>query len=359
MKKQGYKTLRLVSALNRKKTDPSKYVFTGESGTEGIDIQLFQYQKEKCIESKNILPKNIPAFDENGDNYWLNIYGLSDTASIASICEKQGIHSLVIQAILDVNQRPKYQDYEKHSFLTVKSITPSENALVTEQISFVFNSHCLLSFQERKADFFDHLRNRIRENKGIVRERTPDYLLYAMLESILENYFATLNTIDQEIAQLNFTDLKKEILPNTLEIIENQKKVVNFIKKSILPIKEFTQIVERLECQYIEQRHIKYFLEIKDLCLTLIDSCDIILASLESSTNLFFSMQGHKMNQIMKILTIVSTIFIPLTFIAGIYGMNFSNMPELHWKYGYFGILMLMLLLFTGMMLYFKKKKWF
>jgi magnesium transporter len=354
-----FKPLTLGTTLNRKKDDPSKFIFTGDTKTEGVDIQLFKYKKGECVESKSVLPESIKPFGINGDNYWLNIYGLNETEIIASICEKQEIHSLVIQDILDVNQRPKFQEYDNHSFLTLKSIVPSEKKMITEQISFVFGVNYLISFQERKADFFEHLRIRLRENKDVLRERASDYLLYVMLESILDNYFKTLNKLDQEIAMFNFTDSKKEIFPNALEIIENHKKFVQFIKKSILPMKEFTQVVERGECQFIEQRHVKYFLEIKDLCLTLIDSSDMILASLESSTNLFFSMQGHRMNQVMKTLTIVATIFIPLTFVAGIYGMNFKNMPELEWKYGYLGIWIIIILVFCGMVLYFKKKKWF
>jgi magnesium transporter len=359
IKKEFLRPFRLGTNLNRKKVDPSKYIFTGDSKTEGIDIQLFKYKKEECEETRNISPDNIKEFGKNGDKYWLNIYGLNYTETIASICEKQGIHSLVIQDILDINQRPKFQEYENFSFLTLKSIVPSENEMITEQISFVFGANFLISFQERKADFFEHLRVRLRENKGILRERASDYLLYAMLESILDNYFKTLNKLDEEIERFNFTDTKKEPSPNALEIIENHKKFVHFIKKSILPIKEFSQVVERGECQYIEQKHIKYFLEIKDLCLTLIDSSDMILASLESATNLFFSLQGHRMNQVMKTLTIVATIFIPLTFIAGIYGMNFTNMPELEWKYGYLGIWIIMIFIFLGMMLFLRKKKWF
>lgn len=353
------KPLRLVPILNRKKNDPSKFIFTGELKTEGIDIQLFKYKKEKCIESKSISPESIKAFGKNGDNYWLNIYGLNETETIASICEKQGIHSLVIQDILDVNQRPKFQEYENFSFLTLKSIVPSEHEMITEQISFVFGVNFLISFQERKADFFEHIRLRLRENKGILRERAADYLLFTMLESILDNYFKTLSKLDEEIENFNFTDTKKALSPNMLVIIENHRKFVHFIKKSIMPIKEFAQIAERGECQCIEQRHLKYFLEIKDICLTLIDSSEMILSSLESVTNLFFSVQGHRMNQVMKTLTIVATIFIPLTFIAGIYGMNFKNMPELEWKYGYFGIWMIIILIFCGMVLYFRKKKWF
>lgn len=348
-----------ISILNRKKSDPREFNFTGNLKVNELDIQLFKYRKEECDEIKNVLPENISAFEQDGSNYWLNVYGLSDVEAIVSICEKQGIHSLVIQDILDVNQRPKFQEYENFSFLTLKSTIPSDNVMITEQISFVFGTNYLISFQERKADFFEHLRVRLRENKGILRERTTDYLLYTMLESILDNYFKTLTRLDEEIEKFNFTDTKKEPSPNVLEVIENHKKLVHFIKKSILPIKEFTLIVERGESQFIEEKQLKYFSEIKDLCLTLIDSCDMILSSLESATNLFFSVQGHRMSQVMKTLTIVATIFIPLTFIAGIYGMNFSNMPELEWKYGYLGIWMIIVSVFLGMIIYFRRKKWF
>lgn len=347
------------SILNRKKNDPKEFVFTGKLKVTESDIQLFNYGKDECEERINISPESISSFEKNGGNYWLNIYGLSETDTIVTICEKQGIHGLVIQDILDVHQRPKFQEYENFSFLTLKSIVPSESEMITEQISFVFGKNYLISFQERKADFFEHLRVRLRENKGILRERSADYLLYTMLESILDNYFKTLTKLDEEIGKFNFANTKKEPSPNSLEIIENYKKFVHYIKKYILPIKEFTLIVERGECQYIEKRHLKYFLEIKDLCLTLIDNCDMILSSLESETNLFFSVQGHRMNEVMKTLTIVATIFIPLTFIAGIYGMNFVNMPELEWKYGYLGIWLVIIGVFSCMIIYFRKKKWF
>ncbi len=356
---ESLKPLRSVSILNRKKDDPSKFIFTGGIKSPKIDIQLFTYNKEKCIETSIDLPQNIQPFETNGSTYWLNIHGLNNPESIAHICEKQGIHNLVIQDILDVNQRPKFQEFDKFSFLTLKSIVPSEKEMITEQISFVLGGNFLISFQERKADFFQHLRYRFRENKGVLRERGADYLLYAMLESTLDNYFKTLSKLDEEIEKFNFTDTTKEPSPNTLATIEKHKKFVHFIKKSILPIKEFTQIVERGDCNYIEKRHIKYFLEIKDLCLTLIDSCDMILSSLESAINLFFSIQGHRMNQVMKTLTIVATVFMPLTFIAGIYGMNFANMPELEWEYGYFMIWAIMLLVFLAMVVFFRRKKWF
>ena len=356
---EHFKPIKIVSTLNRKQKDPGKFIFTGKRSVDKIDIQLFKYNKEACIESQGLSVENIEKFDRNGYNYWLNIHGLNDTQTIAALCERQEIHSLVTQDILDVDQRPKYQEFENFFFLTLKSVLPAEKEMITEQISFVFGANFLISFQERKAEFFEHLRFRLREDKGMLREPGTGYLLYVMLESILDNYFLTLNRLDEEIENFNLTNTKKEPSPHVLEVIESHKKFVHFIKRSILPIKEFTQIIERGECPYINRKQLKFFLEIKDLCLTLLDSSDLILTSLESSTNLFFSIQGHRMNQVMKTLTIISTIFIPLTFIAGIYGMNFPNMPELHWKYGYLALWVLILFIFSGMMIFFRKKKWF
>ncbi len=353
------KPLRFISSLNRKKQDPGKFVFTGKTIVDITDIQLFAYNKETYTETRNLPLSDIKKFEENGFTHWLNIYGLNKTEVIASICEKQDIHSLVIQDILDVNQRPKFQEYDNFSFLTLKSIVSSNSEMITDQVSFVFGSNYLISFQERKADFFEHLRYRLREDKGMIRDRGADYLLYTMLEAILDNYFKVLSRLDEEIEKFIFTDINKEPSPNLLAIIEKYKKFVHFIQKSILPIKEFSQVIERGECQYIEKRHLKFFFEIKDLCLTLLDSCEILHATLESNTNLFFSVQSHRMNQVMKTLTIVATIFIPLTFIAGVYGMNFTNMPELDWKYGYAAVWLLIIFILGGMLWYFRKKRWF
>ncbi|MDR4989277.1 MAG: magnesium/cobalt transporter CorA [Bacteroidales bacterium] len=356
---ESIKKLTRGALLNRKKTDPGTFVFTGENKNERVDIQLFKYNIEECVEIKNIKPEDIEPFTGNAHFHWLNIHGLSDTELISHICKKQNIHNLAIQDILDINQRPKFLEYETFSFLTIKSIVPSNKQLIVEQISFAFGSGFLISFQERKGDHFEHLRHRLREKKGLLRERGPDFLLYTMLEAILDNYFKTLQQLDVDVDKLNFLESGPDLSPGALAMIENYKKHVHNIRKAVLPVKEFTLMVERGANQYVEKRHLKYFLEIKDLCLTLLDSCDDLLSSLESSTNLFFSIQGHRTNQVMKTLTMVATIFIPLTFIAGIYGMNFHYMPELDWKYGYAAVWGLFILIIGGMVWYFRKRKWF
>lgn len=357
---ETFKIFRQFSLLDRKKADPEQFTFTGDTPpVEKIEIQLFKYTEKECVENQALSPERIEKLEHDGYTYWLNIHGINEPEVVESICDKQQIHSLVIQDILDVNQRPKFQEFDDYSFLTLKSILPSGSEVLAEQISMVFSQNFLISFQERKADYFEHLRYRLREDKGVIRERGADYLLYALLESILDNYFKTLGKLDDDIEKLSFTDTREEPSPDALQMIEGHKKFVHYIKKSILPIKEFALIVERGECQFIEHRHVKYFLEIKDLCLTLLDNCDMLMASLESNTNLFFSVQGHRMNKVMKTLTVVAAIFIPLTFLAGVYGMNFTHMPELEWEYAYFTVWAVFLLIFVGMVFYFRKMKWF
>jgi magnesium transporter len=168
-----------------------------------------------------------------------------------------------------------------------------------------------------------------------------------------------LQMLEKDISGFDLTETASDPSPLLLKTLELNRRHVNMIKRTLYPIKEFTQVIERGENMFIEKRHLKYYFELKDLCLTLIDTCEAFDADLESQINLFFSVQGNRMNQVMKTLTVVATIFIPLTFIAGVYGMNFANMPELGWRYGYAGVWLLMITCFGGMMLYFRRKRWF
>lgn len=345
--------------LSRKKTDPSKFTFTGSTTDEKTEIQLFKYCADECIETDHLVPSSIGRFDQPEYRYWLNIYGLSNAEDIALICKQFEVHNLVIQDILDINQRSKYQEFDQFGFLTIKAAGPAGLERSTEQISFVFGSNYVISFQEHRATHFDHLRYRLRENTGILRQRGSDFLLFTMLEAILDDYFTILQQADSDTEDLGMQTMTVEPKPTLLAAIEQQKRSVHYIRKMIVPIRDFAVSVGDGENKYIEPRHLKYFHEIKDLCLTLQDSCDTIIASLESSTNMFFSLQNNRMNQVIKTLTIVTTIFIPLTFIAGIYGMNFDNMPELRMQYGYWGVWILMVVISAAMVIYFKRKRWF
>lgn len=246
------------------------------------------------------------------------MYGLHDEITIVGLCKQLGIHNLVIQDILDVNQRPKFQAFENFNFFTIKSIVPNADLLETEHISFVIGKNYLISFQEQKGDFFEHLRFRLRENVGLLRTRGVDFLLFTLLEAILDSYFKTLQDLEVQSEMLNQKIGMLKLLPEVLDRIESLKRKIYLMRKAIVPIKDFTAAVERGECTFIEPRHQKYFMEIKDLCLTLLDTCETLDKLLEGASNRYFSLQNHKLNEVMKTLTVVSTVFIPLTFLAGI-----------------------------------------
>ncbi len=346
--------------LNRKKVNPLKPVFTGNKYLEQPSIQMYEYNSESVSENKEYKAGDFIGFPDDEKQHWLNIHGIHDVDIVESICNKLNVHGLVIQDILDINQRPKFQDFDEYCFFTLKSVLPTlDYQVMSEQLSFILGKNYLVSFQERKADYFEHVRQRINGNIGIVNHRGPDYLLFLLLESILDNYFKTVDNIEKQIDEFGIIDIDSDPSPDILKDIEQYKREIHLIRKTILPIKEFIAKVEAGQYALIRKKQIKYFLELKDLCLTLLDSCDQIDVRLESNINLFFSIQGHRMNQVMKILTIVATIFIPLTFIAGVYGMNFANMPELNWKWGYFIVWGIMLVIFLLMLYYFRKKNWF
>lgn len=346
-------------SLIRKKYNPKDFIYTGHISDEKVKIQLYKYNQDECIVINDLDAKQLPNFEDKTYLYWLNIHGLHDIKQVVNICNKYEINDLIIQDILDVNQRPKHQEIENFTFLTLKSISPSNSSFLTEQISFVFGENFVITFQERKADFFKHIRSRLTENKGIVRQKKADFLVYLILEALLDNYFNTLDKLQDELDKTSLIKLQDNIKHEHLVFIEEQKKTVNFIKKSLFPIKEFAIKAENNGLIHVRSGQLKYFQEVKDLCLTLIDNCDMLRTILESHTNLFFALQGFRMNQVMKTLTIVSTIFIPMTFLAGIYGMNFNNMPELSWQHGYYAVWFFCILIALFMLYYFKRKKWF
>ena len=346
--------------LNRKKLNAQIPVYTGAIHSEEIGMQLFTYNSEKYDEDLNYSNKVFTKFPIDNNQYWLNTHGIHDVGKILKLCHNLAIHALTIQDILDINQRPKFQDYEGYWFFSIKSMLPSEGTeILTEQLSFILGKNYLVSFQEKKADYFEHLRQRIRDKVGLVRERGTDYLLYLLFESILDNYFKTVNNIEAQLEMMNLSDVETDPSPSILKTIELYRRQIHQIQKTVSPIKEFVSKIEREELGLISEKHLKYFYELKDLCLSLMDECDQIDVRLTGNINLFFSLQGHRMNQVMKTLTIVATIFIPLTFVAGIYGMNFENMPELKWEWGYLTVWFIILIMLVGMLIYFRRKKWF
>jgi magnesium transporter len=339
---------------------PSKKEYIGRHDINEVKGQLYQYANHGLIkQDDNIDLTNLTIETNTEYNTWFNIHGLHNETVIESIGQRFSLDSLVIQNILDTTIRPKIQLYENYIFFTVKSISSNKLLQPFEQISFVLGKDVLLSFQEKRGDHFQHIRQRITSNLGIVCQMKHDFLLYLLLEAVLDGYYELLDETLQQIQNYTYQYLEKELKDFSVETIENLKIQLNQIKRSLSPIREFLMNIEKLEHPVLQRENSKYFIDLKDHVNILLEDVDYQTKQLETVTNVYFSLQSQKMNEIMKTLTVISSIFIPITFIAGVYGMNFQHMPELSWSNGYYIALSLMLLVIIAMLFYFKRKNWF
>lgn len=339
----------------RSVNDPQKLVYVGEQKLTDADLSCFSFNEQEYQEADKIKPADI-VFKENF-RFWINLYGLHDTSLVNDLGKHYSLEKLILNNILDTSSRAKIQEFDNALIFTVKSLTGTK--LETEQISFVLKKNVIISLQEQKGDHFTHIRERIRENKGIVRAKNTDYLLFLFLEAIVDSYFSFVIKLSKEVENLEEKVLMTNTEPELLNALENKKKSIYTLKSVINPLNEALLYIEQNQLDFIDASIVKYFVDLKNQTTQLLETLDSFKERLESKINLFFSYQSHTMNQIMKTLTIVATIFIPLTFIAGIYGMNFENIPELKWKYGYFTLWGLMILIFSLMLYFFRRKKWF
>ena len=290
--------------------------------------------------------------------YWLNFHDIECRQEIKKICQNLNADILTVEDIYRPNKRPKIEEYQSYVFFTLRSALPNieSKMLAMEQISFILGSNYLVSLQEKSSDHFTNVRDRIEKKKGKIRDKGPDYLLYRMLEAITDNYFEVLEDITTGIAKIEekIKSPKSEIL----EDIETNKRKLIELKKIVTPIKEITSQLEKTDMQFIDPANQRYFSELRDNCETILEEIDGSKQILDGLSNLFYAVQGQKMNEIMKLLTLVSTVFIPLTFVAGIYGMNFENIPELKWTYGYFITWGIIVCITAALLYYFHKKGW-
>jgi len=336
----------------------SELAFIGKKKVEEVQMQLFTFNENECLETDHIEDYQKIDTTVTHTNYWLNLHGIHDVALMENIAKSLNFNRLTVRQLIDTTQRPKVDDYDEYLFFSVKSILKGEDQqLHIEQLSFVLGKNYIISFQEEVGDHFDHLRNKMRDNLGLIRSRECDFILFQLLDATLDNYFETLDSINHEVGLI-----EKETLtnpkPSTLLLIEKNKKDVDKIKKSLSPFKEALTNILKDRTQFLNKRNRKYFRDLQNSCVNAFEEAQSTYAALESLTNIYFSTQSQKMNETMKVLTTVATIFIPLTFIAGIYGMNFENMPELKWHSGYYMIWGVMLTVTAGMVVYFKVKKW-
>jgi magnesium transporter len=286
---------------------------------------------------------------------WLNTYGNQFNEIHNKVIHQNKLDDFLIKLLSDDEHPNKVILLNDLLFLATRVLRTNSQKLDSEQMIFIVSPNFLWSIQEKSGDYFNWIRERLEDNKGIVRKKKADYLLFLLLESIIDNYQDTF----QENTELSSNKLGSDKIKPTPEftsLVENRKQELFSFKKATLSLRDTIVKLEKVEIDGFET---KYFSELKEQTNNLISNIDFELQELESKINLIFSIQGHRLNEVMKTLTILSVIFIPLTFLAGIYGMNFEHIPELKFKYGYFILLGIMVLVTIVSVWYFKRKKWF
>ncbi|OYQ35671.1 magnesium and cobalt transport protein CorA [Flavobacterium cyanobacteriorum] len=360
--------MRRIQYRRVRKVQPYNFEYTGTHKTEPVAMQLFVYDEEGYEEYKKVSLERVfkECYDElqADDVKWLNVHGLHDVDLIKRIGELLEVEPFIIGDILNTSRRTRIEELGDILFFSIKSVLPKEENgdIVTEQISFLLKDNLIISFQEKKSDYFSHIRERIRTGTGIVRKKKNDYLLYLMLDAIMENFYIVIENYENKIDKVG-AESKYNHKSNFIKVVEQDRDNLNYLKRAINPLREALYSLkshkEDEDFQNIRKGSHTYFERLHQKCLELLDQVEYDLMALDSASNFHFSAQSQRMNQIMKTLTIFSVIFMPLTFIVGIYGMNFDNMPELRAENGYFIVLGIMFLMMIGMVIYFRKKDWF
>lgn len=358
--------LRISRRSEKAGLPPGTPVYVGKKRTEEIVFTLIDYDRDSLAQKILATVDEMASYRTTTKVSWINIEGLHQSEAIEKIGEIFGIHPLVIEDILNTDQRPKIDIYDEYVFIVMKMHTlDDESAEVeVEQVSMILGNSFVLTFQEQTGDIFDPVRLRIAENRGRIRKSGPDYLAYALLDAVVDSYFAILQSLGDELE-----DLEDELLANptsaTLSRIHFLKREMASLRKSVWPLRELINILKRQESEIILDSTVIYLNDLYDHTIQVIDTVETLKDILAGMLDIYLSSISNRMNEIMKVLTIFAAIFIPLTFIAGIYGMNFDpgssplNMPELKWYYGYPFALGLMVTIGVVLFIYFKRKDWF
>ncbi len=338
---------------------PGQLVHLGEKVTDKSVVEFISYDKKDFEQHTSENPADIFVKLDPKRVNWLNIDGLHNIELVKSTGEQFDIHPLVLEDILNPDQRPKVEDYENYLFFTIKTLNSLKPDLIEyEQMSFVLGKDFLISYQEKEGDLFDGLRTRLKTDPGSkARHRDVDYLFYRLIDTIVDSYYLIIENLGERIELLE-DEVYENPSKKTLQQIQGLKKELIFLRKSIYPLREAISKISKEEYDFISKETVRFFSDVYDHTIHIIETFETYRDLTTGLMDMYMTSISNKMNEVMKVLTIIATIFIPLTFIAGIYGMNFENMPELRTENGYFYALGAMGVIFVGMLAYFKNKNW-
>ncbi|NNC95584.1 MAG: magnesium/cobalt transporter CorA [Chitinophagales bacterium] len=336
---------------------PGSLVYTGPDRDHDIHIDMYVYNASNIEVHENIDIPTISKYRESEHISWVNINGIHDPELIEKIGQQFGIHSLILEDILNIKIRPKLDDFGDYLHVTCKMIYFIEETLEFETINLLMGKNFVVSFQEIDGDVFDSIRKRVMKDHSKIRNSATDFLFYALIDATVDHYFVVLEKLGERIDELEEKirlDGDSQVLH---EIYSRKKNIIRF-RKSVYPLREIVSDIEKSENDLFKDETVKYIRDLYDHTIQVIETSESYRELISSLTETYMSALSNRMNNVMKVLTIIATIFIPLTFIAGIYGMNFEYMPELSFKYGYFTVWIVMLIIGIVMIIYFRKKNW-
>ncbi len=338
---------------------PGTIVSVGTRPVGKTKITVFDFDQNNYQEKEISTIEECFPFKDTPTITWINIDDLQ-VDIIEKIDTHFGIHPLVLEDIVNTAQRPKMEDFEDYIFIVLKMLYKDQDKdeIIAEQVSFILGPNYVISFQEKPGgDVFDPIRDRIRNYKGRVRKMGADYLAYVLIDCVVDHYFIILENLDEKIEQLEEI-LLKDIKPEFSQRIHQLKRDIIFLLKQVWPLREVVSGLQRTESKLIKKTTVIYLRDLYDHSIRVIENIETFRDLLAGLHDIYLSSLSNKMNEIMKVLTIISTIFIPIMFIASVYGMNFKHMPELEWPMGYFVVLVFMGIIGLSMVIYFKKRKW-
>ena len=339
---------------------PGSLVHIGEKLSETTKITLIDYNGDYLAEKNIQNMDELLAVKDKPTVSWIHIDGIHDTRVLEQLGAVFGLHPLILEDILNTDQRPKMEDLGDYIFIVLKrfcNICDQNNDITSEQISVILGPNYVISLQEKEEDILNPIRDRIRTGKGRIRKAGADYLAYSIIDIILDSYFSILETLGEEI------DLEEEALLSnpagrTLQAIQHLKRDMIFLRKSVWPLRETISALERSESPLIQESTGIYLKDIYDHAIQVLDTVETYRDMLSGMIDIYLSSLSNRMNQVMKVLTVIATIFMPMTFLAGVYGMNFKHFPELEWRWSYPLFWTVNLAIAVVMLILFKRKKW-
>jgi magnesium transporter len=346
---------------------PGMPIYTGEPRQGPLKITVIDFSPDHLEEREGLTVEEIKPYVTKNSVTWVHIDGVHDARVVQQICDLFSVHALAIEDILTIGTRPKCEEYETYFFIVLEMLNLAQDAdakgrpdfhIVPEQVSIVFGDGFVVTFLEDPGDIWDGVRKRLRGDASRLRRLKADYLCYALLDAVVDHYFLVLEALGDRAEALEEIALYS-LEADTISRIHSLKQELLGVRKSVWPLRDVTGVLTRSTSPAaIQPSTVPYLRDLHDHVLQVIETAEIHRESTVALLELYLAGTSNRLNQVMKLLTVLTAVFIPVTFVAGIYGMNFDNMPELHWRYGYFWALGMMGSIGVGMLLYFRKQNW-